>query len=70
MHRVAIVAMDGLVAFDLALPCDLLGRVRLPDGRPGYLVRVCGVSRDVDAGAFRLQARYGLGELSRRRASR
>lgn len=65
MHRVAIVAMDGLVSFDLAMPCDLFPRVRLPDGRPGYEVRVCGVSRDVDAGAFRIQARYGLEALGK-----
>ena len=53
MHRVIVVALDGVLAFDLSMPSEVLGRVRLPSGRPGYQVRVCGVSRDVDAGPFR-----------------
>lgn len=65
MHRVAIVASDHVVPFDLATPCELLERVRLPDGRPGYQVRVCGVTREVDAGAYRIRTRYGLAELAR-----
>ena len=65
MHRVAIVATDGVVPFDLATPCAVFGCVRLPGGRAGYQVRVCGVTGDVDAGAFRLQTRYGLAELAR-----
>ena len=65
MHVVAIVALDGVVAFDLATPCEVFGRVRLPDGRPGYQVRVCGVTPEVDAGAFGLLTRSGLEELAR-----
>jgi transcriptional regulator GlxA family with amidase domain len=65
MHRVAIVATDGVVPFDLATPCEVFGRVRLPGGRPAYRVRVCGVTREVDAGTFRLRARHGLEELAR-----
>jgi hypothetical protein len=44
VHRVVIVALDGVVAFDLSTPIEVLGRVRLPNGRAGYQVRVCGVS--------------------------
>jgi transcriptional regulator GlxA family with amidase domain len=65
MHRVAIVAMDGVVPFDLATPCEVFGRVQLPGGLPGYEIRVCGVARKLDAGPFRMQARHGLGELAR-----
>jgi len=65
MHRVAIVATDGVVPFDLATPCEVFERVRLPDDRPGYQVRVCGVAREVDAGAFRMKVRFGLEELTR-----
>jgi transcriptional regulator GlxA family with amidase domain len=65
MHRVAVVALDGVLAFDLSTPGEVLGRVRLPDGRSGYQVRVCGVSREVDAGAFRMRLRRGLADLSR-----
>ncbi len=63
MHQVAVVALDGVVAFDLATPSELLGRVRLPDGRPGYHVRVCGASAEVDAGHFRMRLNYGLSEI-------
>ncbi len=39
--------------------------MRLPGGRPGYRVRVCGVAREVDAGAFRIRVPYRLDELGR-----
>jgi transcriptional regulator GlxA family with amidase domain len=65
MHRVVVVALDGVLAFDLSTPSEVLGRVRLPNGRPGYQVRVCGVAREVDAGAFRMKVRHGLSELAR-----
>ena len=65
MQRVAVVAVDGVVAFDLATPNEVLGRVRLPNGQAGYRVRVCGVSRRIDAGAFQIKLDHGLDELSR-----
>ena len=33
MHVVAIVAMDGVVPFDLSIPCEVFQRIRLPGGR-------------------------------------
>jgi len=54
MHAIAILALDGVVPFDLATPCEVFGRIRLPDGRPAYDVRVCSVNKEVDAGAFRM----------------
>jgi transcriptional regulator GlxA family with amidase domain len=60
MHVVAILAFDGVVPFDLATPCEVFGRVSLADGRPGYEVRVCGVTPEVNAGPFALRTRYGL----------
>jgi transcriptional regulator GlxA family with amidase domain len=65
MHVVAVVAFDGVVPVDLATPCDLFARVRLPSGKPAYEVRVCGVTPEVDAGAFVLRAPFGLSELAR-----
>src|SRR5262245_38394858 len=65
MHRVAIVALDGVVPFDLATPCEVFGTVRLPDGKPGYRVRVCGIATEADAGLFRVHTRYALAELER-----
>ena len=52
MHVVAVAAFDGVNPFDLAIPCEVFGRVRLADGRAPYRVRVCGVKKTVDAGAF------------------
>ncbi len=65
MHVVAVVALDGLVPFDLSTPCEVFGRARLASGRAAYQVRVCGVTPEVDAGAFGLRVRYGLDELRR-----
>ena len=65
MHVVSVVAFDGVVPFDLATPCEVFGRVRLPDGRAPYEVRVCGVTRSLDAGHFELHPRWGLCDLSR-----
>src|SRR3954449_1110808 len=65
MHRVVIVAFEGVVPFDLATPCEVFGRARLADGRLPYRVRVCGVAQTVDAGAFQLRTQHGLAELSR-----
>lgn len=33
MHTVAVLALDGVIAFDLATPIEVFGRTRLPDGR-------------------------------------
>jgi transcriptional regulator GlxA family with amidase domain len=42
MHRVAVVALDGVVPFDLVTPVQVFGMTRLATGEPGYEVRVCG----------------------------
>ncbi|MFF2773891.1 GlxA family transcriptional regulator [Streptomyces sp. NPDC058052] len=60
MHTVAVLALDQVIPFDLATPIEVFSRTRLPDGRPGYQVRVCGESDEVDAGAFALRAPWGL----------
>jgi len=65
MHRVAVVALDRLVPFDLATPCEVFAQVKLPSGGSAYRVRVCGVAREVDAGAFRMRVDHGLSELAR-----
>jgi transcriptional regulator GlxA family with amidase domain len=63
MHRVVVVAFDGVVPFDLATPSEVFGRARLPNGRSAYQVRVAGVSREVDAGPFKIRVTHGLTEL-------
>ncbi|WP_147260384.1 GlxA family transcriptional regulator [Pseudonocardia hierapolitana] len=65
MHRVVVLAVDGVVPFDLSVPIEVFGRARLADGGPAYEVRVCGPSPEVDAGPFGLRVPHGLDELAR-----
>jgi len=64
MHTVAVLALDGVVAFDLSTPIEVFGRTRLPDGRAAYRVRVCAPIAEIDAGAFTLRAPWGLDALA------
>jgi len=41
-HRVAVLALDGVVGFDLGTPTQVLGSARDSSGRRLYDVRVCG----------------------------
>lgn len=63
MHTVAVLALSGVVPFDLSTPCEVFGRVRLAGDRAGYDVRVCGLEKEVPAGAFTLRPRWGLRAL-------
>lgn len=60
MHSVFVLALPDTIAFDLATPIEVLGRVRLPDGGPGYRVQVCGSEPMVDAGPLRLAVDHRL----------
>ena len=64
MHTVAVLALDQVIPFDLSTPIEVFTRTRLPDGRPGYQVRVCAERPEVDAGAFTLRAPWGLDGLT------
>ena len=64
MHDVAVLALDGVVAFDLSTPVEVFGRVRLPDGRTPYRVRVCAPKDEVDAGVLTIRAPWDLGSLA------
>lgn len=39
MHRIAVLALDRVVAFDLAIPAQIFGHA---DERDRYELRVCG----------------------------
>lgn len=41
MHRVAVLALDNVIAFDLAIPCQVFGLAELADGARAYDVQVC-----------------------------
>lgn len=64
MHTVAVLALDGVIAFDLATPIEVFSRTRLPDGRAAYRVRICAAAQEIDAGAFILRAPWGLDALA------
>lgn len=64
MHSVAILALDHVVPFDMAAPLEVFGRVRLPDGRRPYRVRVCGPSPEVRTDGFTLRVEHGLEALA------
>ncbi|MFV2087494.1 GlxA family transcriptional regulator [Micromonospora sp. LOL_021] len=64
MHRIAILALDGVIPFDLSTPIEVFGRLRLPDGRAAYQVVVCAATAEVDAGAFTLRPAADLTALA------
>lgn len=64
MHRVTVLALDGVVAFDLATPLEVFARVRLPDGSRPYDVRVCAPRPEVGAGLFTVKVAHGLEALA------
>ncbi|MCP2257614.1 Transcriptional regulator GlxA family, contains an amidase domain and an AraC-type DNA-binding HTH domain [Streptoalloteichus tenebrarius] len=64
MHTVAVLALDGVIAFDLSTPIEVFTRTRLPDGRIPYRVRICAATPEVDAGVFTLRAPFGLDALA------
>ncbi|MDW5328434.1 GlxA family transcriptional regulator [Plantactinospora sp. KLBMP9567] len=64
MHRVVILAFDGVVPFDLSVPIEVFGRARLADGRPAYQLRVCAAADEVRAGPITIRAPYGLPTLA------
>ena len=54
IHEVAVIAMHGVIPFDLATACMTFAHI-YPPGRPEpYRVRVCGEARDVKAGSYDL----------------
>lgn len=64
MHMVAMLALHGVVPFDLAIPCGIFGDVRTADGRLAYDVRVCGETPTVKAGPFDIRVAFGLEQLA------
>lgn len=49
VHRVAVLAYDGVVLGDLATPLEIFGRVLTADGRKCYDVRACAEGRIVQS---------------------
>jgi transcriptional regulator GlxA family with amidase domain len=59
VHRVAVLALDEVVGFDLPMASQILGEAKR-DGRPLYDVRVCGVERSVRVtSGYRIELDHG-----------
>jgi transcriptional regulator GlxA family with amidase domain len=49
-HRIAVLVLDGVVAFDLGVPSQIFGAARNPNGDRLYSLRVCGATVRSTAG--------------------
>jgi transcriptional regulator GlxA family with amidase domain len=65
MHRVAVLAYDGVVLGDLATPLEIFGRVHDARGGACYDVRVCGVAENVESEYLRLSVPWRLSSVAR-----
>ena len=54
-----------MVLTDLAIACNVFGRVRDPDGQPLYDVRVCDVRREIRSEQLSLEVPWRLSTLRR-----
>lgn len=64
MHKIAIVALQGVVPFDLSTASEVFGWTCTHDQRQAYEIRVCGEARTIKAGAFDIQTKWALGDIS------
>ena len=62
VHTVAVLALDGVIAFDLATPVEVFGRTTVGGAR-AYEVVVAGPRRMVSAGPVSLSVPHGLDRL-------
>ena len=60
-HNVAVLALDGVVPFDLGIACDVFGRV--PGNPAPYVLQVCGERRKVRTRYMQLEVKHDLSAL-------
>lgn len=65
MLTVAVLAVEGVIAFDLSTPIEVFGRVADSDGSPAYEVLVAGPRRVVDSGPVAIHVPHALDALQR-----
>ena len=63
LRTVVVLALDDVIAFDLATPIEVFGRVRLDGTTPGYRVLVAGPAPQVTAGPVDIRVPHGLAAL-------
>jgi len=64
MHTVAVIAMHGVIPFDVSIPCEVFGRVSTPGQTEPYRVLVCGEAREIKAGPFDLKTQWDLSHVA------
>lgn len=64
MHRVVVLAVPDVIAFDLATPIEILGRAVDAAGMPLYRVRVAGPDTTVSSGPLGIAVPYPLVETT------
>jgi len=64
MHVIAALAFDGVLPFELAMPCEIFGRASVPGLASPYSVRVCGEAAAIKAGAFDLNVPFDLAHVA------
>src|ERR1700754_4421689 len=62
-HRIAILALDGVVAFDIGSAVQVFSSARRGDKESLYEVRVCGDGAVRSEGGFTVTADFGLEAL-------
>jgi transcriptional regulator GlxA family with amidase domain len=63
-HSIAVLALDGVIAFDLGTPSQVFNAARRADRSRLYDVRVCGAGPLRSTAGFTVTPDYGLAELA------
>lgn len=63
MQKIAVLALQSVVPFDLGVACDVFSRVKLANGESAYKVLVCASETRIQAGAFEIHAPHSFDEV-------
>ena len=63
-HAIAVLALDGVVAFDLGVPTQVFTAARRPDKQRLYEVRICGAGPVRSDAGYTVTPDHGLAELA------
>ena len=65
LHTVAVLALNGVISFELGIACEVFGRARTAENAPAYLVDVCSERPRVRSGAYDILVPNRLDGLAR-----
>ena len=65
MHTVAVLALHGVISFELGIACEVFGRVRTAGDAPAYLVEACSERTRVRTGGYDVLVPNRLDRLAR-----